>query len=293
MEGLDKKIDRILALQPFDQLSIATIDFSKNKYETLYSSTPVGTYFDLASISKPLTLGVAFLKEESLFDEEMKLLLHHRAGLPAWGLLKKSDWKTQILSYPIEESETLYSDFGALRLMLKIEEKLGSSLKNYVQDFWDDQLCFWKDIPSNAQVVETGPNISRRVHDPNAYIIGEFCSHAGLFSTIDGICRTMLNLNNKLNMIERLSTEFTKNIDRERFILGWDRVEDPASSTAGRSAGPMTFGHLGFTGTCVWIDCKDSKGFVILSNATKKYWYEKSGLNQIRKTVGEYIFSGT
>ena len=43
--------------------------------------------------------------------------------MPAWGLLPNFGWKEQILNYSIKESETLYSDFSALRVMLELEKK--------------------------------------------------------------------------------------------------------------------------------------------------------------------------
>jgi CubicO group peptidase (beta-lactamase class C family) len=52
----------------------------------------------------------------------------------------------------------------------------------------------------------------------------------------------------------------------------------------------MTFGHLGFTGTSIWIDPQKKKGHVILTNATKKYYYDRQGLNDLRRQIGEAIW---
>jgi CubicO group peptidase (beta-lactamase class C family) len=78
-----------------------------------------------------------------------------------------------------------------------------------------------------------------------------------------------------------------------RFAYGWDRVENPGNTLAGAGCGPSTFGHLGFTGTSIWIDPEKGLGHVILSNATKYHWYDKVGLNDIRRAIGEKVWSGS
>lgn len=47
--------------------------------------------------------------------------------------------------------------------------------------------------------------------------------------------------------------------------LGWDGRSGPAPSS-GRRFGARTFGHLGFTGTSVWIDPDQALVFVLLTN---------------------------
>jgi CubicO group peptidase (beta-lactamase class C family) len=49
---------------------------------------------------------------------------------------------------------------------------------------------------------------------------------------------------------------------------------------------------LGFTGTSIWIDPERMLGHVILSNATKIHWYDKQGLNDLRRAIGQEVWSG-
>jgi CubicO group peptidase (beta-lactamase class C family) len=65
---------------------------------------------------------------------------------------------------------------------------------------------------------------------------------------------------------------------------------DKANTLAGLGCSENTFGHLGFTGTSFWIDLEKARGAVILTNATQSYWYERSGLTNLRKTIGEAIW---
>lgn len=285
---------------PMDAMGVGVIDFKKKSFEAFEVNTFEGElkfkgeptlYFDLASLTKPLTNSLsAFLKSEA-FDEKMHLCLNHRGGLPAWGLLPQKGWKEQILSYPIKESDTLYSDFSALRVMLELEKK-GVSQKEVCKEVWDKETIYWTDLPPWFPVPQFGYKNSRpnfgRVHDPNAWTIQEFCSHAGLFSTTDGLCRTLLNYQDRTDFISKVKTDLDRHV--HRFSWGWDRVINPADTLAGRGCSKYTFGHLGFTGTSIWIDAEKMKGHVILSNATKFHWFDKANLNDIRRAVGEQVW---
>ena len=235
------------------------------------------------------------MKKPELFDETTTLLLNHSAGLPSGGLLSKRSWREEILAYDIKASETLYSDYSSLRCMLEIEKKSGKKLKELCSYYFDPELVFWKELPENSFSPEYGIRnkkiVSGEVHDNNCFNIGEFVSHAGLFATIDGLCRSLLNLNQSSKMNEELLNEFKKHKNENRFIFGFDHVMDPDNTLAGKGATKKTFGHLGFTGTSFWINLESQKGAVILTNATQSYWYERSGLTHLRKTMGQAIWN--
>ena len=137
MQKIINLSQKLVANSDCDAVAMAIIDFNKNdfvffenidgKVETKKSQI----YFDYASLTKPLMNSFTYLNEK-MDDEDLSLLLNHSAGLPAWGLLPKSNWKEQILSYPIKKSETLYSDFSALRYMLEVENKTGLNFKDLV-----------------------------------------------------------------------------------------------------------------------------------------------------------------
>lgn len=287
---------------PMDALGIGIIDFSRGSFEAFEANTfeeelkfkgEPSLYFDLASLTKPLTNSLSYFLKEKDFSEDMKLCLSHRGGLPAWGLLAKDSWKEQILSYPVKASETLYSDFSALRVMLELNKK-GIDQKAICQEIWDKETIYWSDLPFWYPTPQYGFKNSRpnfgKVHDPNAWTIGEFCSHAGLYSTADGLCRTLINYQNKTDFISKVKADLSKH--QNRFSYGWDRVVNPQDTLAGKGCGPSTFGHLGFTGTSIWIDPDSMKGHIILSNATKFHWYDKTNLNDLRRAIGELVWSG-
>jgi hypothetical protein len=300
MEKYKKIIQALMPFENFDAFAFGIVDFKEMKFsafeadyfgEELQFRDHSSLYFDLASLTKPLTNSLSFFLAPEKFDEKMKLCLNHRGGLPAWGLLAKDNWKEQILGYPISESETLYSDFSALRVLLELNKR-GINQKNMCQQVWDQETLFWTDLSDKNNSPQYGfregqPNL-KTVHDPNAWVIHDYCSHAGLFSTIHGLCQTLLNYQNKTQFIEKVKADLVSH--PHRFSFGWDRVQNPLQTLAGSGCGPLTFGHLGFTGTSIWIDPERMRGHVILSNATKYFWYDKAGLNDLRKALGELVW---
>jgi CubicO group peptidase (beta-lactamase class C family) len=298
MKKIIESAEELLKNQHFDSLAIGRIDFTKSSFESFClredKLTDEKIFFDLASLTKPLTLAASHLLRPEIFDDNMKLLLNHRGDLPSWGRLD-SNWLAQLLNYKIKKTDKdIYSDFSALRLMIEIQAKSDQSVYDICSDYFDDELMSWLDLQDVFICPETGTRngvaISGVVHDDNAFVIGERVSHAGLFGTIAGVCRSILNLNRENRLLDHMGEEYDKLEQNRRFISGWDRVTDPETTLAGNHASLKTFGHLGFTGTSIWIDLEKSIGSVILSNATQNYWYDKDGLATIRKKIGELIF---
>ncbi len=251
-------------------------------------------YYDLASITKPLTMGALFSKSPELFDTKLKLLLEHRGGLPRWAILGRKSWQATVGQYEISKSGTDYSDLSMLRLMLEIEEKTGEKLKNLSSFYWDKELLFWKDLPKNSICADTGFRkraiINGQVNDDNCFKINQFCPHAGLFATSQGLLKSLFNLEKKVSLLKQIESGFSQR-NHDRFLNGWDTVSDSSNTLAGIGAPKMTFGHLGFTGTSVWIDAESGKGWFLLTNATKKYWYNRKHLSLVRKDLGQVVWS--
>lgn len=283
-----------------DAIAIGIIDFNKMTYKAFefdqlsadFIVDKPRIYFDLASLSKPLINGIGYLDKQSEISEEMELVLNHRGGLPAWGLLPKHGWEDIILAYDIKESATLYSDYSALRFMLEFNKNINIDLHSVASKYWHKELLFWKDLTQDHKCIQNGfrhgkPNLGI-VHDPNAYTLDTKVSHAGMFGTITGVCETLLELETKFEL-NKLMKEHLATSDH-RFVAGWDRVENPSFTLAGAGCTDRTFGHLGFTGTSIWIDSVKKIGHVVLSNATKLYWYDKKSLNEFRRTLGKKIW---
>jgi beta-N-acetylhexosaminidase len=115
------------------------------------------------------------------------------------------------------------------------------------------------------------------VHDEGASVLGGIAGHAGLFSNAQElyeIYRTMLKngYNKGLQLISdttlALFTNYKNNFSRRG--LGFDKPETDIAHKKEpypcSLASPATFGHTGFTGTCVWVDPTNDLIFIFLSN---------------------------
>jgi CubicO group peptidase (beta-lactamase class C family) len=111
------------------------------------------------------------------------------------------------------------------------------------------------------------------VHDPNASVMGGHAGHAGLFSTADDVmtfAQTLLDVfHGRSSLWPRdLLDEFTTRQGRPEnsdWALGWDTPTEGASSS-GRHFSVRSVGHLGFTGTSLWIDLESEAVVVLLTN---------------------------
>lgn len=115
------------------------------------------------------------------------------------------------------------------------------------------------------------------VHDMGAAMLGGVSGHAGLFSNAQDLAAIMqMLLNGGLYGDQRLLQAetiqgFTKRHPKStRRGIGFDmRQLDPSKwINLPNDASDATFGHTGFTGTCVWADPEENLVFVFLSNRT-------------------------
>jgi len=107
------------------------------------------------------------------------------------------------------------------------------------------------------------------VHDENAFAMGGVAGHAGMFSTASDLaafCQMLLNGGSYAHqrfLTRSTLVQFTtpQTLAASARTLGW--MVPTADSTSGRYFSAHSFGHLGFTGTSIWID-PDKQLFVIL-----------------------------
>ena len=113
--------------------------------------------------------------------------------------------------------------------------------------------------------------IQGEVQDENAFVLGGVAAHAGLFSTAEDLARfahAMLNGDHPILRAETVAL-FTR---REAVptgtsrALGWDTPSTPSQS--GKYFGSAAFGHLGYTGTSLWIDPERRLSITLLTNRT-------------------------
>jgi CubicO group peptidase (beta-lactamase class C family) len=111
------------------------------------------------------------------------------------------------------------------------------------------------------------------VHDPNAWAMGGVAGHAGLFATADdlmrfaGIVLDVWHGRSDLLPRELLRAFATRQHlpEKSDWALGWDTPTAGASSS-GKYFSATSIGHLGFTGTSLWIDLERECVVVMLTN---------------------------
>ncbi len=118
--------------------------------------------------------------------------------------------------------------------------------------------------------------IQGEVNDENASAMGGIAGHAGLFAPATDIARfAECMLRGGTPIFKPATVElFTRrepSPEGTSRALGWDTPSEP--STSGRYFSPQSFGHLGFTGTSLWIDPERALSVTMLTNRT---WPDRS-----------------
>jgi CubicO group peptidase (beta-lactamase class C family) len=111
------------------------------------------------------------------------------------------------------------------------------------------------------------------VHDPNASAMGGVAGHAGLFSSAGDVMAFAQHFldawHGRSEVLPQARVrEFSErqNLpESSDWALGWDTPTEGGSSS-GQHFSPASVGHLGFTGTSVWIDLEREAIVVMLTN---------------------------
>lgn len=180
-----------------------------------------------------------------------------------------------------------YSDMGFYILQHLAEKLLNQPMEDFLgQNLYDPLGAyttgylplrrFNKDriAPTEQDTLFRKSLLVGYVHDQGAAMHGGIAGHAGLFSTANDLAKIgQMWLQKgtyggvrffKPETIELFSTQ---QYSDSRRGLGWDKPmqSDWTSPTAFYSS-TKTFGHTGFTGTCIWVDPTFNLVYVFLSN---------------------------
>lgn len=221
----------------------------------------------------------------------LHMLLAHRSGLPAYERLfllaaSKEEIVRAALSVPLKNdpgTHAEYSDIGFILLGLALERIAEEPLDRFCQREIFGPLgllhtafnppAAWKpQIPPTADDQTFRKRIIQgEVQDENASVMGGIAGHAGLFSTAADMAtfaHVLLSGGSPIVGRETLAL-FTR---RERSpegtsrALGWDTPSAPSQS--GKYFSPVSYGHLGYTGTSLWIDPERQLSVTLLTNRT-------------------------
>jgi serine-type D-Ala-D-Ala carboxypeptidase len=232
----------------------------------------------------------------------LRQLLSHCSGLPAWRPYYQgidSSWPQpdrRRAVYAAVHREPLianpgtivqYSDAGFILLGELVETVTDMSLDEFCRQKIFAELSveglgfrnLTRRPPTGMPLASTencrwrGRVLAGEVHDENAWIMGGVAGHAGLFATARQVWRFAQSLLKGLQGQAWLVSTATlrtfttrQGIPKEStWALGWDTPTLGKSST-GQYFSPTAIGHLGFTGTSLWIDPAQQVIVVLLTN---------------------------
>lgn len=244
------------------------------------------------------------IKTSPLGDKKaltVRSILNHCAGFKDWlpfysdlikykADIRKKTLRKKLIEEPLQYlqgTECLYSDLGFMTLEWIVEEVSGETLCYFVQrnfynpmglkrtflskgnlPFNKEEFAATEDCPWRKRIIQG------EVHDDNAYAVGGYSGHAGLFGTAEEVFIIVDML--REHYLGKRSDYFSPDMVREFFrrqeivkgstwALGWD-TPSSENSSAGRYISANSIGHLGFSGTSLWMDLDKDVLAVFLTN---------------------------
>jgi len=254
-------------------------------------------------LDQPLSeiISTGSLKEKN--DLTPRLLLNHSSGFTDWkpfyGDLvnhsqdeRKKILRERIIGEPLVYTpgeNCLYSDLGFMILEWIIEEAAGISMELFLErnffnplslertflgtetsilKFTRDIFAATEDCPWRKKVIQG------KVHDENAFTVGGYSGHAGLFGVAEEVFKiaNLLREHYQGGREDHFNPETVREFFRRQDIvdgctwgLGWD-TPSPRDSSAGKYFSKKSVGHLGFTGTSLWMDLDQDVIVIFLTN---------------------------
>jgi CubicO group peptidase (beta-lactamase class C family) len=221
----------------------------------------------------------------------LRMLLAHSSGLPAYEkLYLKARTRAELLAAAVTmplaanpATRTAYSDIGFIILGIALERIADESLDRFCQreifaPLSMTNTTFNPPAEIRAQIPPTANDqtfrkriIRGEVQDENASVLGGVAPQAGLFSTAQDLAKFAHVMLNQGRPILRPETAalFTRSesapVATSR-ALGWDTPS--SQSQSGKYFSPNSYGHLGYTGTSLWIDPSRQLSITLLTNRT-------------------------
>jgi len=221
----------------------------------------------------------------------LRMLLSHSSGLPAYEKLflraqtreelLAAAFATPLTASPATRAE--YSDIGFILLGVALERLADETLDRFCQREFFGPLAMshtafnpapaWRtSIPPTADDRTFRKRIIQgEVQDENASVLGGVAGHAGLFSSAGDVAifaSAMARGSFPFVSAQTLAL-FTRRGEGPQGTsraLGWDTPSSPSQS--GKYFSPGSFGHLGYTGTSLWIDPERQLSVTLLTNRT-------------------------
>jgi serine-type D-Ala-D-Ala carboxypeptidase len=244
-------------------------------------------------------------------------------GIPR-GQGQPSDVRQTVLEFIRDEpliyqrgERSLYSDLGFILLGLAVERVSGMTLDQHYYDTVSRPLRAHPLLfaPLTAAASPKSPEhavdlskiapterdewrgrlLRGEVHDENAAAMGGVAGHSGLFGTAEAVLTVSgawLRAHRGQSSIldHDLVRQFTRrrsDVPQTSWALGWDTPSTPSSS--GSYFSSESFGHLGYTGTSLWVDPQRELEVVLLSNRVHPS-RKNENIREFRPRIHDAVF---
>lgn len=241
----------------------------------------------------------------------LRMLLAHSSGLPAYEkLFLRAQTREELLQAAFAMELTTdpgtraeYSDIGFIILGVALERLADEPLDHFCQREVFGPLAMSRTTfnPAKAlrqSILPTADDqtfrhriIQGEVQDENASVLGGVAGHAGLFSTSEDLARfahAMLNGGHPIVRPDTLEIFMRRDVTPTGTsrALGWDTPSAPSQS--GKYFSGRSYGHLGYTGTSLWIDRERQLSVTLLTNRT---WPDckNQAIKQVRPAAHDSI----
>jgi CubicO group peptidase (beta-lactamase class C family) len=219
----------------------------------------------------------------------LRMILAHTAGFKSgadYRTLLDRDVEAFALSEPLAAApgeRVIYSDLGFMALGTVLARVAGTSLCNAVEStlrrFGATRVTYTPRVTERDTIPATERDAWRGlvhadVHDEKAYLLNGVSGHAGLFADAADVARLgEWYLAPFAGRATPLDVSLAKEAVREaafepvlRRGFGW-ALKTSEENSCGTRMSADTFGHTGFTGTCIWADPQHDLNVVLLTNA--------------------------
>ncbi len=239
----------------------------------------------------------------------LRMLLAHSSGLPAYQrLFEKAPTREALLraafNAPLEAepgTRAEYSDVGFIVLGEALARIAGEDLdaacrREIFGPLGMTQTAFRPPAASKSAIPPTVDDrefrkrvVQGEVHDENASVLGGVAGHAGVFAPAADVAtfaHVMLSGGAPIGGTNIVRPETVALFTRRESApagtsraLGWDTPSAPSQS--GKYFSERSFGHLGYTGTSLWIDPQRRLSVALLTNRT---WPDRTSekIKQVR-----------
>jgi len=250
------------------------------------------------SLDEPVSESLPEFAGSAYADRSLLSFAAHRAGLPAWRPLARADGGpaaalAEIAAAPSgQEGTTLYSDLGYIALGVVVERVAGVTLDVWFADSVADPLglrsigyatridCTAAAPTERGNAYERGmagpsadglawrENLIRgETHDGNAWALGGVAGHAGLFGTLRdvvAIVREILVPSARILGDHARSRLLSEAFPESGRTVGLALA--PVSRAARGVLPDDAAGHVGFSGTSLWLEPGVGRAYVLLTN---------------------------